>query len=126
MAEDRSNQYLKITNPDTHAMYAGDKGSKSVSVKLNPGDYDKGKYKAFFDSVPGTDIGPDASDQVDVPAFTVPTTTTTTKPTTTTTTTEKPTTTTTTTEATPTTTTTEKPTTTTTTTETTTTTKAEG
>ncbi|KRM06965.1 hypothetical protein FC89_GL000274 [Liquorilactobacillus ghanensis DSM 18630] len=65
---------MKISNPTTHALFAGAKGAKSVTLTtLTAGDYAAGTYEAFYDSVAGTDIGEDASDHVPVPAFTVPT-----------------------------------------------------
>lgn len=88
MAEDRSDESLVLYKKDGTKVATGDKGAKSVSLTgLEAGtSVSAGDYQVSYSD------GSMESDKVDVPAFTVPTTTTST----TTTTTVKPTTTTTT------------------------------
>lgn len=70
---DRTNQYLKVTNPTTEAFFVSAKGANSVAItSLTAGDYEAGTYKAFYDSTADKSASPTASDQVDVPAFTIP------------------------------------------------------
>lgn len=79
LGEDRSQQYLKALNGDNVA-FVGEKGSKQVEVTgLDAGgEYPDGYYKVRFDVDGNKSLSSQASDAVDVPAFTVPTTTTTT------------------------------------------------
>lgn len=71
MAEDRSEQYLKIVK-DGKAIAVGEKGTKEVDVTgLTPNTkYAKGAYKKAFDATVDKNLSDIASEPVDVEEFT--------------------------------------------------------
>ncbi|MFT8412299.1 MAG: fibronectin type III domain-containing protein [Schleiferilactobacillus perolens] len=68
--EDRSNQYLKVTDKSGKLLAVGDKGTKkAVLTGIDGGTrYAEGDLKAVFDTDGDNALSPEASDPADVPA----------------------------------------------------------